>query len=215
MRKKVFIPAVIVLTLMLLPLSAGAAPVPWNNTWYSALAAKSCCGDWTDATEVLDEGPTLPRYAYAEHYTGPGDYALTEITATTIRMAHDRSEAAWYEHQADITGDFTAADPFFVFYTDWEDGWLTVEDVTTSTTLFDGSPSGSQVYYIATQIGDNISVSFGGGYWYFEAPTAPPYDETWNYSMSLGVAPEPVSSTLFIVGGATLGFRRFRKKRKI
>jgi hypothetical protein len=28
------------------------------------------------------------------------------------------------------------------------------------------------------------------------------------------VAPEPISSTLFIVGGATLGFRRFCKKRK-
>ena len=28
------------------------------------------------------------------------------------------------------------------------------------------------------------------------------------------VVPEPISSTLFIVGGATLGFRRFRKKFK-
>ncbi|UCH81270.1 MAG: PEP-CTERM sorting domain-containing protein [Nitrospiraceae bacterium] len=28
------------------------------------------------------------------------------------------------------------------------------------------------------------------------------------------VVPEPISSTLFIVGGATLGFRRFRKKYK-
>jgi hypothetical protein len=26
------------------------------------------------------------------------------------------------------------------------------------------------------------------------------------------VVPEPIGSTLFIVGGATLGFRRFRKK---
>jgi len=29
------------------------------------------------------------------------------------------------------------------------------------------------------------------------------------------IIPEPISSTLFIVGGATLGFRRFRKKRRI
>ena len=32
-----------------------------------------------------------------------------------------------------------------------------------------------------------------------------------NVRLSATVVPEPVSSTLFIVGGATLGFRRFRK----
>ena len=31
-------------------------------------------------------------------------------------------------------------------------------------------------------------------------------------SGDVSVVPEPVSSTLFIIGGATLGFRRFRKK---
>lgn len=31
----------------------------------------------------------------------------------------------------------------------------------------------------------------------------------------LAVVPEPISSTLFMVGGAALGFRRFRKKRKL
>jgi hypothetical protein len=42
------------------------------------------------------------------------------------------------------------------------------------------------------------------------------YQVTFNSdaNLSFTVVPEPVSSTLFIVGGATLGYRRFRKKFK-
>jgi hypothetical protein len=32
------------------------------------------------------------------------------------------------------------------------------------------------------------------------------------YLKATAIVPEPISSTLFIVGGATFGFRRFRKK---
>ena len=40
-------------------------------------------------------------------------------------------------------------------------------------------------------------------------------DGTFDWSFaSTAVVPEPISSTLFIVGGATLGFRRFWKKRR-
>ena len=36
----------------------------------------------------------------------------------------------------------------------------------------------------------------------------------YEFDHDVPVVPEPISSTLFIVGGATLGFRNFRKKRK-
>jgi hypothetical protein len=55
----------------------------------------------------------------------------------------------------------------------------------------------------------------------FQSPFAPldwgmetPGKYGWHLSgQSLTIVPEPISSTLFIVGGATLGLRRFRKKR--
>ncbi len=58
----------------------------------------------------------------------------------------------------------------------------------------DGGPG---IYYTAAQVqdinGDNV-------------------DSGWVGASTTTIVPEPVSSTLFIVGGATLGFRRLRKK---
>ncbi len=50
----------------------------------------------------------------------------------------------------------------------------------------------------------------------FMVPTHPSGDimPTSAAIIDVAVAPEPISSTLFLVGGATLGFRRFRKKFK-
>lgn len=60
-----------------------------------------------------------------------------------------------------------------------------------------------------------------GNLWFFVKDGNPgnPGDKdryVWDNSgsVTVAVAPEPVSSTLFILGGATLGFVRFRNKRK-
>ena len=40
------------------------------------------------------------------------------------------------------------------------------------------------------------------------------YDDFKVRTLQVSVAPEPISSTLFVIGAATMGFRRFRKQFK-
>jgi hypothetical protein len=71
----------------------------------------------------------------------------------------------------------------------------------------------------SNQITGNFSLD--GGATEFQSPftSISPNTEDPSYiwtmgATSLSVAPEPVSSTLFLAGAATLGFKRFRKKHK-
>jgi hypothetical protein len=64
-------------------------------------------------------------------------------------------------------------------------------------------------YWSGTEVNTNYAwyVNFFNGYQGGSYKTSSMYN-----AMAVRVVPEPISSTLFIVGGATLGFRRFRKK---
>ena len=93
---------------------------------------------------------------------------------------------------------------------------LSVYDYTTSTYLFNQSISEiNGAINIDTEIGHDIGVEIlysmsGDGYDYEK-------DRKHNiltYNMNIQgvpVVPEPISSTLFIIGGMALGFRQFRK----
>lgn len=72
-------------------------------------------------------------------------------------------------------------------------------------------PSGFNPAIATTIQADELSA---GGFITFPPNPITNTPQAWNYWSNLSVAPEPVSSTLFIVGGATLGFRRFWKKRR-
>ena len=210
MRFKLLISLIFMLALILFPLSIKAAPVPWDSTTYSVTAK---IGEHLYIDEgndtVVDSGSEPPVSAFASYGGSP---ALSEMTESTIHMAC----SVWIgaprcQTIASFTGNFIANDSLFAFSYSGYMNNLMVENVTASTTLFDQFYYESDTLFIPIQIGDEISVSFThdtGEYIYVEGS----FDFTNTYSMS--VVPEPISSTLFIVGGATLGLRRFRRKFK-
>lgn len=79
--------------------------------------------------------------------------------------------------------------------------------------------------------GPILNVQASRGYWYAEESAPDPFN-AWNFRLDTGfqgdgnkassgfalavrTVPEPISSILFITGAATLGFRRFWKKKMI
>jgi len=117
----------------------------------------------------------------------------------------------------------TTSDMGNLFYTELENKGLFATDGTNPqpgwglTNTGDFQNLQSSTYWSSTEYAANT-----GHAWYFNTTGGSQYSHNMgNYSaiavmdgpVVVSVVPEPISSTLFIVGGAILGFRRFRKKR--
>jgi hypothetical protein len=184
----------------------------------------------------------LSASAYSE-YTNPvhllikswGD-AVSNVSSSTFYVSADtQSYASTDGHAhaiASFTGSFSASDPYFEFsydlstayskydfgtptsYVPSYDGWLTVESITSGTTLLDTSLSaGTDSVLVALPAGHDINVSFG-----IEAfSDYPAYyrggaTREATLSFNTSVVPEPISSILFIAGGTLLAGRRYIRK---
>ena len=217
--KRISAISTIMLILLLLPVIASASTVPWISETYTAYACAStdspagseegCYGSF----ESYVYGPPLPiSNSETTQYSG-GNSSITNSDMTVY------SHQGWADERAvgmaEFSGTYIATSEYYFLFT-YElsgnsDAWLTVTDETSGTILGDytlqqtSSPLKIGIYTTHDHL---IAVDFG-----IEAING--YGRSGTLSYSTAVAPEPISSTLFIVGGATLGFRRFRKKFKI
>jgi hypothetical protein len=196
-----------------------AGEVPWSYENYSTSIAVG--DDFLINLYDSDSasGPPLPISAHASWesivYPGWEMNAYSGISAATMYIECNPLRCTG---KNTFTGNYIADNPFFLYEYNYESPYfvpysIEVINVTTATSLFlfHTAYSDSDIFYIPTPVGDEIRVHI--------SMVMPEHisglDATLNYSMSTTpVVPEPVSSTLFIIGGAALGFRRLRKKFK-
>lgn len=211
-----------------IPSGAGAETITWNSEYYEAYAHADAGEVFMEDTQV---GPPLPLLAHA-YARGVVDCCTTWlsvdsiISATSMEISYAGIHGALHAlGYTEFSGNYTADNPFFVFSYDYGFGgtssfFIDVTDLSTSTSLFTQTINGpyaeSGAYYIETPIGNDIGVNFR-----FELSATniwtggEEYASSVDYAMATApVVPEPVSSILFITGGAALGLRHSRKKRK-
>ena len=217
---RIFAVSTIMMILLLLPVIAFAGAVPWISENYTAYACASFDG-FTEAAcygsfESYAYGPPLP-ISISESTPEPsphptvGSSSITSSDMTVYSNQNHGDERG--VGRADFSGTYNAISPYPFFLFSYElsgfnDAWLTITDQTSGTVLGNYTllqTSKPVVISVSTTSDHLISVDFGiegvnGGYGTLSYTTA--------------VAPEPISSLLFITGGTLLVGRRFLKRKK-
>lgn len=213
--------------LLVIPIITFADPVPWTTEQYTANAY------YANLSGSPVYGPPLPISDSFSWSVYPLNQSASTVTSTYMDVWSTGITTdfnIWAE--ASFSGSYfaTNATPLFQFtysgyFTSENPGWggayseryawFQVDDLTTSTLLYTNPSltldSSTNIIEVPTIAGHEILVSFGA---YTKSNsdglTGDNY-EAVRLNYSTAVVPEPISSTLFMVGGTVLGLRRFRR----
>jgi len=223
----------ITMVLLFIPIIVFAYPVPWTTESYRTYAYTDIDGALANSEENF--GPLLPITASAlstkpvgSGYFIIGSYAHSEITSSGMTIetrANGYGDVAG-RNVADtsFTGIFTASAPLFQYsfsYSGDQDvdrgfTFITIDDLTASTTLFSQNitTDSTNIFAIDTPVGHSIRVYYGMSIGVLDSyPGLASNNLTQSLTYSTAVAPEPVSSILFVTGGALLAGRRFLRRK--
>ena len=234
MNSKILLAVIIILTTVAFnPAITDASNITWTSEEYKAYAGAV---DFNGPLPTLIDqetnyGPPFPVSASGSTTFNSGSAVVTESSLYAyaygpyVEVWSDTGvpidiKQAWGE--ASFNGSFTPTMPLLQFSYELSRNNLYEESGIMSVLVYDRT-EGVQLYSspLSAGIGDiSIPVTIGNDTWlhmnmfaYTTTPNLDDYSEmTLNYDVNSVVAPEPISSTLFVVGAATLGFRRFRKR---
>lgn len=219
--KKLSFIVIIGITLLCVPFIGAAKAIPWSTEQYTATANSN-----------VQYGPPLP---ISVSFSGSGflsqNTSDSTITSTYMDVsAHSHNLDYTVGGTAEFMGTYIASSfaPLFQFtydgyFTSVVPGfisehyaWLTVTDQTASTVLYENNSltldNALHTINVATLSGHEISVNFGAQVTASRDFSDQFEDVRLNYSMA--VAPEPISSILFVTGGTLLAGRRYLRRKK-
>lgn len=187
-----------------LPLAANAADISWSTENYYVYSYGYDGSNTTYLEDSATSSLSLPITVEA----GTGDpcpESYAQITSSTMYTRAYAISPCNADSGASFTGTFLSAMPSFTFDYSLDNtvGMTSLYVNDNGTEIFNEFLSaGSDTLIIPITVGNTIEVGFGQG--------AYNSDTTLNYAMA--VAPEPISSVLFVTGSAILGFRQLRRK---
>jgi len=208
-----------------------------------AYANMGVWGMWCDdyscypTINIMDEADEYTSESFfpisasaSAHFMGEESNAFSEITYSTMNVYAQAfsgyNDEFWLLYgravgDAQFKGTFTANAPLLNFTYSLSSnnnkpsaagGWIYVDDLTEGIELFSFSfaPSIPSTVALSIPIGHEIEFYIEGwadtSVYYYDIS-----DATLTYSTSL--VPEPISSLLFLAGGATLALRRYWRKK--
>ncbi|MBI4850121.1 MAG: hypothetical protein HY808_16360 [Nitrospirae bacterium] len=218
MRLKSILVFGVIVSLFVCPLVAAAESVTWSSTYYEVAAQTAYIDENGDKQPIwyTRTGPPLPIEVSAAIPIDPSINASASIPDASTLFSGITISDEWLRATAIFSGSFIVTQPFFLLdynYTESSisnSAVITIKDTTSGLTLYDRTINLSEngTLNINTSLGDTISVYLS------TSQTQHGGSSSLTYSTS-AVAPEPISSILFVIGGATLAGRRLLKRGRV
>jgi len=218
---RLLLASMVITFLLTLPMLAGAAAVPWSSQSYSVWARAYTAGDFDSSSGASSVSALVDSYCcdggWEYGYSHANDLLL-EVAAST------QGVYAYSQAYAEFKGTYTASDSTFLYSYDltrnysgavvgnW--GSILIQDKTASSTLYSwsGLLSDSDEISIPTTVGNEIYVNLSMEATATSGSLGFPEVNSATLSYTTAIAPEPISSILFITGGTLLAGRRLLKR---